>query len=168
MSARGDLVLRDAAPADVPEVMRLVRALAAYERLEHRFVAAPADLHRALFGTPPWCRGMLAWLDDRAVGVALWHGTFSPFLGRPGYYLEELFVEPELRGRGAGKALLAELARRLAAEGGATITWRVLRWNEPFIAFYRGLGAEDDPGEAMQMMLSGDALARLAAAAAAA
>jgi GNAT superfamily N-acetyltransferase len=155
--------LWDAAPADVPAVLRLIRALAAYERLEHRCVAGEEAIHRALFGAPPYCRAVLAEAaGGRAVGIALWHTTFSTFSGRPGYWLEDIFVEPGSRGLGIGRALFAELARRLSAEGGTQIAWRVLRWNEPSIAFYRGLGAEGDPGDWEGMTLSGEALARLA------
>jgi GNAT superfamily N-acetyltransferase len=154
--------VRDAAPADVPAVLRLVRALATYERLEHRCVAEEEAIHRALFGAPPYCRAVLAEAEGREVGIALWHTTFSTFSGRPGYWLEDIFVEPHRRGIGIGRALLAELARRLAAEGGKHIAWRVLRWNEPSIAFSRGLGAEGDPGDWEGMSLSGEALARLA------
>jgi GNAT superfamily N-acetyltransferase len=157
------VVLRDAAPADVPEVLRLIRALAAYERLEHRCVAQEAAIHRALFGPRPYCRALLAALDGATVGLAVWHTTFSTFTGRPGYWLEDIIVEPEARGRGVGMALFRELARRLAAEDGTAIAWRVLRWNTPSIEFYRALGAQGDPGEWEQMTLSGDALARLAA-----
>jgi GNAT superfamily N-acetyltransferase len=162
MSGAG-LTLRDVTPADVPEVMRLLHALAVYERLEHRFVVEAAAMERALFGAPPWCAGLLAWSGGRAIGLALWHVSYDAFAGRPGFWLEELFVEPEARGQGAGRALVAELARRLAAMGGASIAWRLLRWNAPSIAFYRRLGAEPDDGTAERMTLSGEALASLAA-----
>ena len=157
------VVLRDANPADVPEVLRLIRALASYERLEHRCVAQEDDVRRVLFGPRPYGQAILAEVGGRAVGMALWHTTLSTFTCRPGYWLEDLFVEDAARGQGIGRQLFAELARRLAAEGGQSIAWRVLTWNAPSIAFYRSLGAEGDPGEWDDMSLSGVALARLLA-----
>lgn len=158
-----DFILRDATPADVPEVLRLVRALAAYERLEHRCVAQEPDLHRLLFGPRPYAQAILAERGGRAVGLAIWHTTISTFSCRPGYWLEDLYVEEAERGTGLGRALFAELARRLAAEGGEDIDWNVLRWNAPSIAFYERLGARRADGEWHSMSLSGDALARLTA-----
>jgi GNAT superfamily N-acetyltransferase len=157
------VALRDATPADAPEVLRLIRALATYERKLDRCAAREADIHRVLFGPRPYAQALLAEADGRAVGLALWHTTISTFTGRPGYWLEDIFVEDHARGRGVGKAIFAELARRLKAENGRVIHWRVLRWNAPAIAFYRGPGAEGDPGEWEEMSLSGDALARLTA-----
>jgi GNAT superfamily N-acetyltransferase len=160
---RRDVVLRDATPADLPEVLRLIRALAAYERLEHRCVAQEHDLQRVLFGPRPYGQAMLAEAGGRAMGLALWHTTLSTFTCRPGYWLEDIFVEEAARGMGIGKLIFAELARRLAAEGGHAIAWRVLKWNAPSIAFYRSLGAQGDPDEWDELSLSGDALARLTA-----
>jgi GNAT superfamily N-acetyltransferase len=157
------ITLRDASPADVPEVLRLLRALAAYERKLDRCVVQEVDLHRLLFGPRPYVRAMVAEAEGRIVAMALWHTTVSTFTGRPGYWIEDIFVEERMRGRGLGRAIFAELARRLRAEDGRIIHWRVLRWNEPAIAFYRRLGAEGDPGEWEEMSLSGDALARLTA-----
>lgn len=155
--------LRDATPADVPEVLRLIRALAAYERMAERCVAQETDIARALFGPRPYGQAIMAERDGHAVGMALWHTTLSTFTGRPGYWLEDIFVEPEQRGAGIGRALFAELARRLAAEGGSGMSWRVLKWNAPSIGFYLGLGAQGDAGEWDIMSLSDDALARLLA-----
>ena len=160
--ARG-FTLRDAVPGDAPEVMRLVRALAEYERLNHRCTATEEDMDRVLFGPRPYARAMLAEVAGRTVGVALYHTTISTFVCRPGYFLEDIFVQPEQRGQGIGKAFFAELAKRLREEGGRSIAWRVLKWNAPSIEFYRSLGAEGDPGEWDMMTLSGDALDRLAA-----
>ena len=157
------LRLRDATPGDVPVLLRLLRALAAYERKLDRCVVDEAGLARLLFGPCPYARGLLAEREGRALGMALWHTTISSFSGRPGYWVEDIVVEEAARGRGIGRAMLAELARRLLAEDGALLHWRVLRWNAPAIGFYRGLGAEGDPGEWEEMRLSGDALARLAA-----
>jgi GNAT superfamily N-acetyltransferase len=156
------VALRDATPEDVPEVLRLIRALAEYERLSDRCVAQESDLHRVLFGPHPYGRAMLAERGGRAVGVAVYHTTLSTFTCRHGYWLEDIFVEPEQRGMGIGQAIFAELARRLLAEGGNRIAWDVLKWNAPSIAFYRGLGAAGDTGEWDGMSLSGEALRRLA------
>ena len=136
------VILRDATPGDVPEVLRLLRALAAYERKLDRCVAQEADLQRVLFGPRPYAQALLAEADGRSVGMALWHTTVSTFTGRPGYWVEDIFVEDHARGRGIGRAMFVELGRRLKAEDGRMIHWRVLRWNAPAIAFYRGLGAE--------------------------
>ena len=155
------VILRDATPDDVPEVLRLLRALAAYERKLDRCVVQEADLQRVLFGPRPYAQALLAEVDGRSVGMVLWHTTVSTFTGRPGYWVEDIFVEDHARGRGIGRAMFVELGRRLKAENGRMIHWRVLRWNAPAIAFYRGLGAEGDPGEWEEMRLSGDALACL-------
>jgi len=160
--SRGIVLLRDAAPGDVPTVLRLVRALAAYEKLEYRCTAQEADMHRMLFGPRPYGHAMLAEHAGRAVGVAVYYTTLSTFTCRPGYWLEDIFVEPDQRGGGIGQAIFSELARRLLAEGGDRISWGVLKWNAPSIAFYRGLGAEGDSDEWDGMTLSGAALHRLA------
>jgi len=160
MSAPG-FTLSDATPADVPDVLRLVRGLADYERLLHEVVMTEADLHVALFGPQPRAHALLAHDGPRAAGLALWYYTFSTFRGRPDIFLEDLFVEPDLRGRGIGLALLRRLAQRAIAERCRRIEWRVLNWNAPSIAFYESIGAT-----AMQdwhvRQLGGEALARLA------
>lgn len=161
----GVLVLRDAAPMDVPVVLGFIRALATYERQPERCVLTEGALAEALFGTPRRCKAMIAWRDGRAVGHVLWYDTFDPLSGTPGCYVMHLFVADDLRGGGIGRALLAELARRLQAEGGSLLTWGVLTWNEPARGFYRALGAEEDPGRSMRMALTGEPLAALARAA---
>ncbi len=163
MSTQPGFTLRDATPADVPAVRALVRALAEYEHKLDKFTASEADYHRVLFGPRPYAQAILAEAGGQAVGVALYHTTISTFTCSPGYFLEDIFVSPALRGAGLGRALFAELARRLQAEGGKQIDWRVLKWNAPSIAFYQRLGAKGDPGEWDMMSLSGDALARLTA-----
>ncbi len=137
-------VLRAATAADVPEILRLVRGLAEYER-EPNAVEATEELYRRhLFpaAAPPVAYAEVAELDGRLVGLALWFPTFSTFLGRPGIWLEDLFVRPAHRGRGHGLALLATL--RSMTDG--RVEWAVLDWNEPSIAFYRALGAEPVAG----------------------
>lgn len=153
--------LREAGPADLPEVLRLVRALAEYERLSHRAVATEEDFRALLFGPAPLLHAVLAEIGGRVVGGALWYNNVSTFTGRPGIHLEDIFVEPAHRGLGIGRAFFRHLARIAVARGWARLDWQVLDWNAPAIKFYEGLGAEaldDWRGR----RVSGDALARLA------
>ena len=135
------LTLRAAAPADVPEILALIRELADYERLLHEVDATPEGLHAALFGPTPRVFCDLAEQDGVIAGFALWFYSFSTFRGRHGIYLEDLFVRPAMRGHGIGRALLADLAARCLREDLARLEWSVLDWNEPALAFYRTLGA---------------------------
>jgi GNAT superfamily N-acetyltransferase len=161
MTSQPTFTLRPATPSDVPDVLRLVRALADYERLLHEAVGTENDFHTALFGPHPRAYATLAIADDRAVGMALWYYSFSTFTGRPDIFLEDLFVEPAYRGRRIGVALLRDLARRAIAEQCRRVEWRVLNWNQPSIDFYQSIGAQ-----AMQdwhvRQLSGTALTALA------
>jgi GNAT superfamily N-acetyltransferase len=136
-----DYILRAAGPRDVPELLRLIHALAVYEKLEDMAVGTPARLHASLFGPRPACEAVMAERGGRSVGFALFFTTFSTFLCKPGLYLEDLFVEPEHRGAGIGKALLRHLAGLAVERGCGRLEWRVLDWNEPSIRFYRSLGA---------------------------
>ena len=133
--------LRAAVASDVPEILRLIHALAVYEKLEDQAVGTEAMLKKALFGERPSCEALLAERGGRAVGFALYFTTFSTFLCKPGLYLEDLFVEPECRGLGIGKALLQRLAALAVERGCGRFEWRVLDWNEPSIRFYEALGA---------------------------
>jgi GNAT superfamily N-acetyltransferase len=153
--------LSDAVPADVPDVLRLVRGLAEYERLLHEVVMTEADLHAALFSPQPRAYAVLAHADGAAVGLALWYYTFSTFRGRPDIFLEDLFVEPAFRGQGIGLALLRHLAQRAVAENCRRVEWRVLNWNAPSIAFYESLGATTMQDWHVRQ-LGGEALAALA------
>ena len=126
---------------DVPVILDLITALAAYEKLSHEVVATEADLHRWLFGARPVAEVVIAWAGDVAVGFALYFHNFSTFLGRPGIYLEDLFVIPEWRGRGVGKRLLAALAGIAVERGCGRLEWSVLEWNAPAIGFYERMGA---------------------------
>jgi GNAT superfamily N-acetyltransferase len=155
------LTIRSATAADVPAVLSFIRELAIYERLEHEVVATEADVHAALFGPHPRAEVALACLDDTPVGFALYFHNFSTFVGKPGIYLEDLFVRPQARGLGAGRRLLAWLAQTALARGCARLDWAVLDWNAPAIAFYRSLGAVDQ-SEWTTYRLDGPALARLA------
>lgn len=133
--------LRPATPADVPVILGLVRDLAEYERAPQAVVATEEDFLRHGFGARPRFSVLLAEEDGRVAGFALWFFTFSTWLGKPGLYLEDLFVRPELRGKGIGKAMMIELARIAVREGCGRFEWAVLDWNQPSIDFYRSLGA---------------------------
>ncbi len=156
------LRLRPAKPADVPVILQLVRALAEYERAPEAVVATEQDFLRHGFGPSPRFSVLLAEEDGNVSGFALWFFTFSTWLGKPGLFLEDLFVRPELRGRGIGKALMLELARIAVREGCGRFEWNVLDWNQPSIDFYRSLGARE-LDEWVGCRLEGDALRALAA-----
>jgi GNAT superfamily N-acetyltransferase len=135
-------LIRSAAPADVPALLALIRGLAEYEKLSHMAVGTEPLLHQALFGARPSCEALIAERGGRAVGFALFFTTFSTFLCKPGLYLEDVFVEPEHRGAGIGKALLRRLAAIARERDCGRLEWRVLDWNEPSIRFYESLGAK--------------------------
>jgi len=133
--------IRNATPEDVPEIVRLIRALADYEKLSDEVSATEEQLRQSLFGPRPAAETVLAWLDGRAIGLAVFFSNYSTFRGRAGLYLEDLFVEPAQRGRGYGKALLRHVARLAVERGCERMEWSVLDWNTPAIEFYRSLGA---------------------------
>jgi GNAT superfamily N-acetyltransferase len=135
------VTVRPASAADVPQILAFIRALADYERLLDRVVATEDGLREALFGPRPYAEVVLAEDGGGAVGFALFFHTFSTFLGQPGIYLEDLFVVPEARGRGVGRALLTHLARLAIARRCGRVEWAVLGWNTPAIRFYESLGA---------------------------
>jgi GNAT superfamily N-acetyltransferase len=134
--------IRPAVRDDVPLIAELIRGLARYEKLEHEVVMNEALLDAALFGDRPYAEVVLAEDAGRPVGFALFFHNFSTFLGRPGIYLEDLFVVPEERGRGIGKSLLAHLARLAIERGCGRLEWAVLDWNQDAIKFYERLGAK--------------------------
>jgi len=134
-------LIRPATRADTGELMRLIGALAEYEKLSHMFVGTEAMLAESLFGPRPVCEALIADVDGRSVGFALFFSSYSTFLCKPGIYLEDVFVEPSYRGLGIGKALLQRLAALVVERGGGRFEWRVLDWNEPSIRFYESLGA---------------------------
>lgn len=134
-------MIREATPEDVPVILELVHALAVYEKEPDAVKASEQDLHEALFGDDHVARCHLAEHQGAVVGFALWYRTFSTWTGRPGLWLEDLFVRPEARGTGLGKALLVELARTAEAHGWTRFEWWVLDWNTPAQGFYRSLGA---------------------------
>ncbi len=127
---------------DVPTILRLIRSLAEYEKLLHEVTATEAQLRETLFGDRAAAEVVLARLGERTIGFALFFTNYSTFLGRPGLYLEDLFLEPQWRGRGYGKALLAHVAAIAVARDCGRMEWSVLDWNEPSIRFYEHLGAQ--------------------------
>jgi len=156
------LTVRSAVATDAALIVRLITALAVYEKLEHEAIAGEEDIVRELFGAAPKVFCDIAEWDGEAVGFALWFYTFSTFLGRHGIWLEDLFVAPAARGRGVGKGLLRHLARRCVAENLGRLEWAVLDWNTPAIDFYRSQGAIMlDDWE--RCRVDGDALRRLGA-----
>jgi GNAT superfamily N-acetyltransferase len=154
-------VLREALSADLPEIVRLVRALAEYERLLHEAVGTAEDFGAALFGPNPTVFCTLAVAGGRAVGQAIWFPNYSTFTGRHGLYVEDVFVEPEHRGLGIGQAFFRHLAGLAMARGWTRMEWQVLDWNEPAIRFYRKIGARGMDEWRVQRV-AGDALRALA------
>lgn len=138
-------LIRPAVRGDAPEIIRLVKELAEYEKLAHLAVGTPRMVTEALFGARPAAEAIMAERGGRAVGFALYFTTFSTFLCKPGLYLEDLFVEPAHRGHGIGKALLARLAALAVERDCGRLEWRVLDWNTPSIKFYESLGAKVMP-----------------------
>jgi len=155
------ITIRPATEQEVPLISGFIRDLARYERLEHEMVATEAGLRKTLFGERRYAEVVFACVDDNPVGFALFFHSYSTFLGKPGIYLEDLFVRPEARGRGIGKRLLAWLAQTTVERDCGRLEWSVLYWNEPSIGFYRSLGAVlKDGWEGFR--LTGDALKILA------
>ena len=142
MSALTAFEIRFATPADVQAILGLIRELAEYERLLDQVVADEASLQRALFGERRYVEALVSIVDQKTVGFALFFHNFSTFLGKPGMYLEDLYVRPEFRGRGLGKALLTQVARIAVERDCGRMEWSVLDWNEPSIRFYERLGAK--------------------------
>lgn len=155
-------VIRPARPGDAAAIYRMIRDLAAYERALPEVTGSRRDLERSLFGPDPAVYAHVAEHDGRAAGFALWYLSYSTWQGRHGIYLEDLYVEPELRGRGYGRALLAELAGVCAERGYGRLEWNVLDWNAPALGFYAALGAAGLEDWTMHR-LTGPALAALAA-----
>ncbi|RMF10314.1 MAG: GNAT family N-acetyltransferase [Alphaproteobacteria bacterium] len=155
------IAIRDAVEDDVSLLLRFIQDLASYEKRAHAVAANEASLLRHLFGPTPRAHAVIAEIHGRPAGFAVYFYTFSTFAGRPGLYLEDLFVLPDCRGRGAGKALLKHLARKAVDEGCGHMKWSVLHWNTSSIAFYEALGAHAIDDWTVYG-LSGDALDKLA------
>ena len=157
-------MLRPARESDLDTIIGLIHGLAEYEREPDAVKLDPEELRRHLFGPRPYAEVILAETEDAmSAGFALFFHNFSTWEGKPGIYLEDLFVRPEFRGHGFGKALLAELARLAVERGCARLEWSVLDWNEPSIAFYKALGAAPME-EWTTYRLAGDPLRQLATA----
>ncbi|KKD36335.1 MAG: GNAT family N-acetyltransferase [Limnoraphis robusta] len=135
------LILRFATPDDVPAIFELIKALAEYEKLSHQVSGSVEELKQHLFGEHPYAEVVLAELEEKAVGFALFFHNYSTFLTRPGLYLEDLFVLPEYRRQGIGKALIVYVAKLAVLRGCGRLEWSVLDWNQPAIDFYKYMGA---------------------------
>ena len=136
-----DLAIRFASADDVPLILRFIRDLARYEKLEHEVVVTEEILKQTLFGPRRYAEVLIGEVNGEPAGFALFFHNFSTFIGRPGIYLEDLFVRPEHRGRGFGKALLARLAQLAIERNCGRVEWAVLDWNTPAIDFYKSIGA---------------------------
>lgn len=157
-----DLLLRDATEADTALILRFIIDLAVYEKLEHTVVATEDSVRATLFGPRRYAEVILAEWKGKPAGFALYFHNYSTFLSKPGVYLEDLFVEPELRGNGIGKALLIRLAQIAVERDCGRMEWAVLDWNTPSIEFYKSLGALP-MSDWIINRLTGDALKSLAA-----
>ena len=161
MTQRSILAIRFAAPHDIGTIHAFILALAAYENLTHEIRTDHATLDRHLFGPRPMAEVLIAERDGAAIGFALFFHNFSTFAGRPGLYLEDLFVTPEARRSGAGMALLTRMAQLAIERDCARLEWSVLDWNAPAIGFYRSIGAQPMDEWTLQRV-DGDALKTLA------
>jgi GNAT superfamily N-acetyltransferase len=162
VTTAGTLRIEPATERDVPLILRLIKELAEYERMSDEVVATEDGLRRTLFGPQPAAEVVVGYAGDEPAGFALFFHNYSTFLGKPGLYLEDLFVVPTFRGRGYGKALLVHLAKVAVERDCGRFEWSVLDWNEPAIGFYKKLGAR--PMDAWTIFrVAGDALRELAA-----
>ena len=157
-----ELEIRAANEDDVPLILSLIKELAEYERLSHEVVATEEALGDSLFGERRVAEVLIGLYGDEPAGFALFFHNFSTFLGKPGIYLEDLYVRPEFRGAGIGRALLVHLARLARARDCGRLEWSVLDWNEPAIGFYKTIGASPVSGWTVYR-LTGEALEELAA-----
>ena len=158
-------MIRPVALADVSRVFELIWELAVYEKLEHRMLGSAKELGNHLFSDPPMIEGIVAELDGQVVGYALYYGTYSTFLTKPGIWLEDLYVSPSSRGRGLGKALFAAIAKIACKRGCSRMEWSVLDWNQPSIDFYEMNGAKP-MSDWLRYLLSDEHLEKTAASSA--
>ena len=156
-----EISLSGATLEDVSAIFQLIHALAEYEKLSHEVVGSVEDLTQHLFGDRPYAECILARIEGQPVGFALFFHNYSTFLMKPGIYLEDLFVLPDYRGRGIGKALLQHVGKLTVERGCGRLDWNVLDWNSPAISFYQRMGAEIKP-EWELCRVTGEALKRLA------
>jgi GNAT superfamily N-acetyltransferase len=155
------LNIRSATPADVPAMLQFTKDLATYEREPEAVTATEADLHAGLFGPEPLVEALIAEIDGKSQGFAIFYKTFSTWTGKPGFWLDDLYVDPNARGSGAGTALLKAIAALAVERGYARFEWWVLDWNTPSIGFYKAMGAKP-MDEWTVYRLDGDALTTVA------
>jgi GNAT superfamily N-acetyltransferase len=155
-NAQTSIRIAPAMKNQVPLVLYFIRQLAEYEKLLDKVMADEARIEESLFGEKPCAEVLIAYLNEQPAGFAIFFSTYSTFIGRPGIYLEDLFVEPKLRGSGVGKALLVHLAKLVLERGGARLEWSVLNWNEPSIQFYKALGATAQDAWTMYRVTGGN------------
>lgn len=155
-----DIEIRPAKSEDVETIFQLIQALAEYEKLSHQVTGTAALLHEHLFGAHPCIEALLADHQGKSIGFALFFTNYSTFLTKPGIYLEDLFVMPEYRSKGIGKAILSALARLALERDCGRLEWSVLDWNEPAIAFYKRMGATVLPDWRI-CRVTGEAIAQL-------
>ena len=161
MSRASEFRIEPATERDVPVILKFINGLAEYEKLSHEVVATEASLRESLFGPQPTAEVVIGYAGAEPAGFAVFFHNYSTFLGRPGFYVEDLFVWPQWRGRGLGRRLLAYIANLAVARRCGRLEWAVLDWNEPAIRFYNSLGAR--PMEEWTVYrLTGEALERLA------
>ena len=161
MSEKAELRIERATDRDVPLILQMIKDLAEYEKMSSDVTATEAGLRASLFGARPAAEVVIAYAGETPAGFALYFSNYSTFLGKPGLYLEDLFVRPEWRGHGYGLALMKHLARIAVERGCGRFEWSVLDWNEPAIGFYRNLGATLMDGWSI-VRVTGDALQKLA------
>ncbi|MGB5595264.1 MAG: GNAT family N-acetyltransferase [Crocosphaera sp.] len=142
MSDLENLTIRPAKPADVADIFSLIQALAEYEKLSHQVTGSPEALEKHLFAEKPFAEGIIAQWEEKSVGFALFFSNYSTFLTKPGLYLEDIFVLPDYRRRGIGKAILAYVAQLAVERDAGRLEWSVLDWNAPAIGFYQQIGAD--------------------------
>ncbi len=153
--------IRKATGDDSALILQLIRELARYEKAEHEVRASEAEIRQSLFGDQSTTHALICTLDNRPVGYAVWFYNYSTWLGRHGLFLEDLYITPDARGCGAGKAVLKYLARQAVSRGCGRVEWNVLDWNEPAIRFYQSIGARPQD-EWVGYRLTGEALERFA------
>ena len=161
-TALPEFIIRSATSADSQLLLGFIKELAQYEKLSHAVVASSAILEQNLFGERPYAEVLIAEFQGQAIGYALFFHSFSTFTGRPGIYVEDIYVQPQLRGNGFGKNLMSYIARLAIERNCSRMEWSVLDWNEPSIQFYRSIGAVAMDGWSVQR-LDGAALGNFAA-----
>jgi len=160
MPSQPSILIAPATAADVPAIVAMVRELAEFEKLLHEAVATEAAIAEALFGARPYAEVLMARAGENVAGFALFFHNYSTFVGKPGIYLEDLYVRPSFRGHGYGKALLTEIARLAVERGCGRFEWSVLDWNQRAIDFYDSLGAKP-MSDWTTMRVAGEALEKL-------